>query len=73
MSCLKPSGVCIVEHSPGHGPEHVSSSDPFGVSMEAFPHVVEHLGAGVYRVTRTLPAPGAKIRGTALFVIGRVA
>jgi hypothetical protein len=72
VSCLKPGGVCIVEHSPGHGPNHVSATDPFGVSMETFPYVVEHFGGGAYRVTKMLPAPGAKVRGTTLFVIQRV-
>jgi len=36
ISCLTPSGLCILEWSQGHDQETVSSLDPFGASLEEY-------------------------------------
>ena len=48
MSCLKPRGLCILEHSRYHSADQTSNSDPFGIDLLVFPYIIALWGKGQY-------------------------
>lgn len=58
MSCIKPPGVCILEHSSGHERAHVT--DPFGAHISQMPYLILTWGKGRYCVREILDAPERK-------------
>jgi hypothetical protein len=60
MSCLKPSGLCILEHSNRHGPDGASPLDPFGADLVQMPYLITQWGNGRYGVREFLQAPAKK-------------
>ncbi len=62
MRCLKPGGLCILEHSTRHGPEGASELDPFGADLFVLPYLVLRWGRGRYAVRELLDAPRSKSR-----------
>ena len=66
MSCLRPGGVCIIEHSAGH--ERATELDPFGAPIEEMPYLILTWGRGRYHVTQILDAP-VKRRAYAKFLV----
>ena len=57
MSCLKPGGICLLEHTNAHGPRSVNELDPFGAELAIMPYLVATWGAGRFAVTDILKAP----------------
>lgn len=57
MSCVRPGGVCILEHSDLHGPRYVSDIDPFGADISLMPYLVLTWGKGKYYVRELIQAP----------------
>jgi hypothetical protein len=57
MSCVRPDGVCILEHSDMHGPSATSQLDPFGAELVQMPFLTATWGRGNYAVREILPAP----------------
>lgn len=57
MESLKPGGVCILEHTSGHGLSGASNLDPFGVDMAIFPYLILKWGKGKYAAREILDAP----------------
>jgi len=57
MSCIKPGGVCILEHSPRHGLGSVTELDPFGAELFQMPYLITKWGKGRYVVREILGAP----------------
>ena len=57
MSCLKPNGLCVLEHSPLHGPAGASRLDPFGADLIQMPYLIATWGQGRYCVREILSAP----------------
>jgi hypothetical protein len=57
MSCLKKGGVCILEHTSGHGISGASDLDPFGVDLAVFPYLILKWGKGKYAAREILNAP----------------
>lgn len=55
MSCLKPNGICLIEHSSRH--ERASELDPFGAKIEVMPYLILNWGRGRYFVSDILDAP----------------
>lgn len=55
MQCIRPGGVCIIEHSSRH--ERATELDPFGAHVSEMPYLVLTWGEGRYAVTRILDAP----------------
>ena len=55
MSCLKPGGVCIIEHTSAH--EKANKLDPFGANVFYMPYLVLMWGGGDFCVTEVLDAP----------------
>lgn len=54
MSCIKRSGLCILEHSSGH--ERSTRLDPFGAHFFQMPYLILKWGAGRYFVTEVFDA-----------------
>jgi hypothetical protein len=57
MSCVRPSGLCILEHSSLHSPEGVTEVDPFGAEIVAMPYLILTWAKGKYGIRDLLPAP----------------
>lgn len=50
MSCIRPGGLCILEHSNFHGPEDSCELDPFGADIVTMPYLISTWGKGRYGV-----------------------
>lgn len=50
MSCLKPGGVCLIEHTSQDLPHKVSELDPFGAELAALPYLFLEWAKGAYSV-----------------------
>ncbi len=57
MSCLRPGGLCILEHSSAHEPGHTSELDPFGAALTLMPYLILEWSKGRFCVTEILDAP----------------
>lgn len=57
MSCLKTGGVCILEHTSGHGISDASELDPFGADLVLMPYLILKWGKGKFAVRDILEAP----------------
>ena len=57
MSCVRKSGLCILEHSDLHGPSGTSELDPFGADIVQMPYLITTWGAGKYGVREIIKAP----------------
>ena len=55
MSCVRESGVCIIEHTSGH--ELATRLDPFGAALPQLLYLIMTWGEGRYFVRETLDAP----------------
>jgi len=57
MSCVKPGGLCILEHGRLHTANHASRLDPFGASLIQMPYLITIWGRGRYAVREIIEAP----------------
>lgn len=57
VSCLKRGGICILEHSSGHGASTVTQLDPFGADIGMMPYLIVTWGKGMYGVREILEPP----------------
>ena len=57
MSCLKPGGICLLEHTNAHGVRSANELDPFGAELAIMPYLVVTWSAGRFAVTDILKAP----------------
>lgn len=73
MSCVRPGGLCVLEHSNLHGPEAVNELDPFGADIGVLPYLIVRWGAGEFAVRELLDAPSKhkKLRHLTFVVIQR--
>ena len=72
MSCLKPNGLCILEHSSNHKPSHVRSLDCFISDVKFMPYLICKWSNGKFGVTDIITAPKAiNDRHQAYFIIIR--
>ena len=55
MECLKPHGVCFIEHSPDD--IDAKESDPFGAHISVLPYLILHWGKGQFFVTEIIDLP----------------
>lgn len=55
MSCIRPGGVCIIEHTSRH--EESREMDPFGASIHVMPYLILEWGKGKFCVQEILDAP----------------
>lgn len=60
MSCLKPQGLCVIEHSSAHGPQGTSELDPFGATLSIMPYLILIWSDGRFCVQDIVSAPEAK-------------
>ena len=57
MRCLKPGGLCFIEHSSLHGPAGASELDPFGAELVQMPFLIATWSKGEYAVLEVIEAP----------------
>lgn len=55
MACLKPNGICIIEHSSFD--EKATELDPFGASIVELPYLILEWGKGRFYVQQIVDAP----------------
>lgn len=72
MSCIRPGGVCILEHTSGH--ELATELDPFGAHVSHMPYLVLTWGKGKFCVREILDAPakGDSLQYSKMIVIQRI-
>lgn len=57
MTCVRPGGLCILEHTSNHEPGFVNELDPFGAWLVHMPYLITMWGRGRYGVRELAPAP----------------
>ncbi len=57
MSCLRPGGVCILEHSELHDEASASELDPFGADLAMMPFLIAQWAQGRFALVDLIPAP----------------
>jgi hypothetical protein len=57
MSCLRPSGICIIEHSAAHAYNAGSKLDPFAAHIMQMPYLLTKWGKGRFSVREILDVP----------------
>ena len=60
MSCLKPDGICVIEHSSAHEPQGTSDLDPFGASLSIMPYLILEWSKGSFHIEDIQDAPVKK-------------
>jgi hypothetical protein len=60
MSCVRPGGLCILEHSNFHGPEGAGELDPFGADIVTMPYLISTWGKGKYCVRELIESKNKK-------------
>lgn len=71
MSCVRPAGLCVIEHSQGHGAAYASELDPFGAATDVMPFLVARWGKGRYAVREIIELPSTEKRRAVAFLIQR--
>jgi hypothetical protein len=67
VSCLKPDGICILEHSSLH--EKATFLDTFGAKLAVMPYLICLWGKGDFAVHEVVPAPQSKGRETHFLMV----
>lgn len=60
MSCLRPGGICIIEHTAVDEPQYATDLDPFGASLWLMPYLVLMWSEGQFCIHTILDAPAGK-------------
>ncbi|OGL36532.1 hypothetical protein A3F38_00100 [Candidatus Saccharibacteria bacterium RIFCSPHIGHO2_12_FULL_48_21] len=60
MSCLRPGGLCIIEHTTGHHVVRANQLDPFGAHLVQMPYLITLWGKGRFGVREILFGPVKK-------------
>ncbi|MER2537326.1 MAG: methyltransferase domain-containing protein [Rhizobiaceae bacterium] len=63
VSCLKPHGLIVMEHTSGHEAAATSEMDPFGAALTLMPYLVTTWGKGRFHVAEILDFPHPKKTG----------
>lgn len=57
ISCLKPDGICVIEHPSANAEATTSKLDPFGCCITVFPYLILKWSKGKFSVREILHAP----------------
>lgn len=57
MSCIRPGGLCVLEHTNLHEADSSRELDPFGANLLQMPTLIAKWGKGKYGVREILQAP----------------
>ncbi len=73
MSCLKPGGLCLLEHAWAQSQRAANMLDPFGADLPMMPYLVLQWGRGRYATREIIQAPAGKgeSQGTHFLVLQR--
>lgn len=69
MSCVKKGGLCILEHSSGHGSQTVTQLDPFGADIAYMPYLILTWAKGKFGIREIIEAPAKNDNVKYLFFI----
>ena len=71
MKCIRPGGLCIIEHTDAHHASGTNQLDPFGAHLVQMPYLITKWGKGRFGARDILSAPVRKkeVRYTAFIVI----
>lgn len=56
IQCLRPGGLCFIEHTDAHDSNHATELDPFGASLALMPYLIAKWGRDVYGLRELLEA-----------------
>lgn len=75
VSCVRPGGFCIIEHSDFDTRSWITELDPFGADIAVMPYLIALWGKGRYAVREIVDAPAvpSKLRYLKFLVIQRFA
>ena len=73
MSCLRPGGLTLLEHTDLHGASAATELDPFGVDLAVMPYLIARWAKGRYALVDLLEAPGASGLHTHFLCLQRLA
>ena len=57
MSCLRPGGLALLEHTDLHGASAATELDPFGADLAVMPYLIARWAKGRYALVDLLAAP----------------
>ena len=57
MICIRPGGLCILEHTSGHEASGTNELDPFGADLVLMPYLIATWSKGNFAVREILDAP----------------
>lgn len=57
MICIRPGGLCILEHTSGHEASGANELDPFGADLVLMPYLIATWSKGKFAVREILDAP----------------
>lgn len=60
VKCLKPNGLCIIEHSNLDTPDVSTMLDPFGAKIQIMPFLIAKWGKDNYHLHELVEAPAVK-------------
>lgn len=69
VSCLRPGGLCILEHSRFQGIWATNSLDPFGADLQVMPYLICRWGAGQFSVREIMDVPAPIAEGQHAFIV----
>lgn len=73
MSCVRPGGICVLEHTNHHDAESSRELDPFGAHLMQMPILISKWGSGKYGVREVLKGPSDRpgVNYTAFIIVER--
>ena len=72
MSCLRPGGLALLEHTDLHGSAAATELDPFGADLSVMPYLIARWAKGRYALVDLLAAPGDGGRHTHFLCLQRL-
>ncbi|MCB1226788.1 MAG: class I SAM-dependent methyltransferase [Verrucomicrobiales bacterium] len=69
LSCLRPGGVCVLEHSSEHEPISVRALDPFKVTLPVLTERLEAWGRGQWTLREVVETPSRVAGATSQHLI----
>lgn len=69
ISCLRPGGLCFLEHTSEHEPQKATRLDPFGVELVRLPFLITKWARGQFGVRDIVKAPALKNRLTFSYIV----
>ncbi len=69
MSCVRPGGICVLEHTRFHGAAVANQLDPFGAELTQMPYLIALWGRGRFCLREFVAAPASKQDSSVWFLV----